>query len=320
MTDSTESRTDDGSVRTVERDRHRNGRRDGGHETVNELAGEELVIEYPSGDEPVVNGESIRVTPGAVTALVGPNGSGKSTLLKGLADQLGLDSGTVRLDGTAVQELSTKELARKLGLLSQENVSPDGITVVKLVEHGRYPHRGFFRLAYGGGPGSDRPRDLACGDFTPARARYRRSQRRAKTQLVWIAMVLAQETGVLLLDEPTTFLDLHHQLEVMAIVEALRDGSDVTVVLVLYDIDQAARYADHMVALKEGAVYARGSPEEEVTEALLADVFGIDAQVERTERGPRITPIRAVHTDEAVRTVEDSNGRQRPYPVRSDRS
>jgi iron complex transport system ATP-binding protein len=144
MTDSTESRTDDGSVRTVERDRHRNGRRDGGHETVNELAGEELVIEYPSGDEPVVNGESIRVTPGAVTALVGPNGSGKSTLLKGLADQLGLDSGTVRLDGTDVQELSTKELARKLGLLSQENVSPDGITVVKLVEHGRYPHRGFF--------------------------------------------------------------------------------------------------------------------------------------------------------------------------------
>ena len=103
-------------------------------------------------------------------------------------------------------------------------------------------------------------------------------------------MVLAQETGVLLLDEPTTFLDLHHQLEVMAIVEALRDGSDVTVVLVLHDIDQAARYADHMVALKEGAVYARGSPEEEVTEALLADVFGIDARVERTERGPADYP------------------------------
>ena len=117
-------------------------------------------------------------------------------------------------------------------------------------------------------------------------------------QLVWIAMVLAQETDVLLLDEPTTFLDLHHQLEVMEIVETLRDESDITVVLVLNDIDQAARYADRMVALKDGAIYERGTPEEVVTEELLAEVFEIDAEVELTERGPRIVPLRPRHDDE----------------------
>jgi len=114
-------------------------------------------------------------------------------------------------------------------------------------------------------------------------------------------MILAQETDVLLLDEPTTFLDLHHQLEVMDIVETLRDDSEVTVVLVLHDIDQAARYADHMVALKEGEIYARGPPEEVVTEDLLAEVFEIDAEVERTERGPRIVPLRARHGDDTER-------------------
>jgi iron complex transport system ATP-binding protein len=113
-------------------------------------------------------------------------------------------------------------------------------------------------------------------------------------------MILAQETDVLLLDEPTTFLDLHHQLEVMEIVETLRDDSDITVVLVLHDIDQAARYADHMVAMKDGAIHARGPPEEVVTEELLAAVFAIDAEVEQTERGPRIVPLRPRHGDDAA--------------------
>ena len=110
-------------------------------------------------------------------------------------------------------------------------------------------------------------------------------------------MVLAQETDVLLLDEPTTFLDLHHQLEVMEIIETLRDESDITVVLVLHDIDQAARYADRMVALRDGAIYERGTPEEVVTEELLAEVFEIDAEVKLTERGPQIVPLRPRHDD-----------------------
>jgi len=259
-----------------------------------EFAGEDLVIGYPTADEPVVDGESVRVAPGEVTALVGPNGSGKSTLLKGLADQLSLSAGTVRLDGRDVHAMDTKELARKLGLLSQENVSPDSLTVEKLVEHGRYPHRGFFDpLSDEDRDAVDRAIDLAGVDHLRGREVGQLSG--GQKQLVWIAMVLAQDTDVLLLDEPTTFLDLHHQLEVMEIVETLRDESDITVVVVLHDIDQAARYADHMVALEDGSIYASGPPEKVVTEDLLADVFGVEAIVEDAAWGPQVRPQRPLH-------------------------
>jgi iron complex transport system ATP-binding protein len=299
MTDIDETpATDGGRTATIGRDAPRNGHREGTSGAASEFAGEELVVGYPSGEKPVIDGASLHVTPGEVTALVGPNGSGKSTLLKGLAGQLALDSGTVRLDGRAIHDLTTGEVARELGLLSQENVSPEGITVEKLVEHGRYPHRGFFdSLTDADRAAIDRAVSLA--GIEHLREREVGSLSGGQKQLAWIAMVLAQETDVLLLDEPTTFLDLHHQLEVMEIVRTLRDESDSTVVLVLHDIDQAARYADHMVALKEGAIHARGSPEEVVTEELLADVFEIDAQVELTERGPRIEPLRPRHDDES---------------------
>jgi iron complex transport system ATP-binding protein len=295
-TDDNTPATGGGSV-TTDRTFLRNGHGEEASETVSEFAGEDLVVGYPSGDEPVIDGESIRVTPGEVTALVGPNGSGKSTLLKALADQLALDAGTIHLDGTTVHDLSTNELARKLGLLSQENVSPDSISVERLVEHGRYPHRSFFdSLTDADRQAIDRAISLAGIDHL--REREVGSLSGGQKQLVWITMVLAQETDVLLLDEPTTFLDLHHQLEVMEIIETLRDESDITVVLVLHDIDQAARYADHVVALKEGAIHTRGSPEEVITEELLADVFEVDARVELTERGPRIEPLRPRHDEE----------------------
>jgi len=262
-----------------------------------EFRGEDLVIGYPSADEPVVDGERLRVEPGEVTALVGPNGSGKSTLLKGLADQLSPEDGTVLVDGDDVQTFEAKELARKLGLLSQQNVSPDSITVEKLVEHGRYPYRGFFDgLSDDDREAIERAIDLAGVEHLREREVGQLSG--GQKQLVWIAMVLAQETDVLLLDEPTTFLDLHHQLEVMEIVETLRDESDITVVLVLHDIDQAARYADRMVALKDGSIYARGSPAEVVTEDLLADVFEIEARVSENEWGPDIRPVRPLHDEE----------------------
>lgn len=258
------------------------------------FAGEELMIGYPNTAEPVIDGESIVVPPGEVTALVGPNGSGKSTLLKGLADQLSIGGGNVVLNGRDIHELGAKELARKLGLLSQENVAPGSISVEELIYHGRYPHRGFFEqvneederaveeaidLA-----GIEHLRDREVGQLSGG-----------QKQLVWVAMTLAQETDVLLLDEPTTFLDLHHQLEVMEIIETLRDESEITVVLVLHDIDQAARYADHMLALKDGSIHARGTPEEVITEELLADVFEVDATVEPGPDGPQITPHGPLH-------------------------
>ena len=272
-----------------------------GSEAASELSGEDLVLRYPSMDEPVIDGERLVATPGAVTALVGPNGSGKSTLLKGLAKQLTPDDGTVLLDGGDVHSMGTKELARKLGLLSQESTSPDSITVEDLVYHGRYPHRGFFEtITEEDTHVVDRAIDLAgCGHL---RDREVGSLSGGQKQLAWIAMVLAQDTDVLLLDEPTTFLDLHHQLEVMEIVETLREESDITVVVVLHDIQQAARLADEMVALKGGEIQARGTPEEVVTEELLADVFEVDAEVDLTPRGPRIEPLRPRHDN------DDRNG------------
>ncbi|MGQ3328927.1 ABC transporter ATP-binding protein [Halorubrum sp. FL23] len=261
-----------------------------------DLDGEDLVLGYPNAPEPVIDGESIAAEPGAVTALVGPNGSGKSTLLKGLATQLAPADGSVLVDGRDVHAMDTKALARTLGLLSQESSSPNSITVEDLVYHGRYPHRGFFeRTTDEDAVAVEEAIELAgCGHL---RDREVGSLSGGQKQLAWIAMVLAQDTDVLLLDEPTTFLDLHHQMEVMEIIETLRDESDVTVVVVLHDIEQAARLADRMVALKDGEIRARGAPEEIVTEDLLADVFRVDADVVQTENGPRVTPLRARHEE-----------------------
>ncbi|MDL5362275.1 ABC transporter ATP-binding protein [Halalkalicoccus sp. NIPERK01] len=262
-------------------------------ETGPTFAGEELVVGYSRG-EPVIDGESLVVPPGEVTALVGPNGSGKSTLLKGLANQLSLDGGSVVLNGREIHRLGTKELARKLGLLSQENDAPGSIGVEELVYHGRYPHRGFF-------DGVSEEDDCAVRDaislagIDHLRGREVSSLSGGQKQLVWIAMVLAQDTDVLLLDEPTTFLDLHHQLEVMEIVRTLREEREITVVLVLHDIEQAARHADYMVALEGGTIHARGTPDEVVTEELLAEVFRIEATVEPGDEGPRITPHGPLH-------------------------
>ncbi|MFC6976565.1 ABC transporter ATP-binding protein [Halomicroarcula sp. GCM10025709] len=255
------------------------------------LVAEELVLSYPSSDEPVIDGEAMTARSGAVTALVGPNGSGKSTFLKGIADKLGEREGTVLLKGRDIQSYGTKELARQLGLLSQESTAPDSITVEDLVHHGRYPHRGFFdRVSDEDERAVDRAIELAGCEHLRDREVGQLSG--GQKQLAWIAMALAQDTDVLLLDEPTTFLDLRHQLEVMEIIETLRDESDITVVIVLHDIQQAARIADEMVALKDGEVRARGSPEAVVTEELLADVFGIEGEVDQTVHGPRIEPIR----------------------------
>ncbi|ELZ50371.1 ABC transporter [Halorubrum distributum JCM 9100] len=268
----------------------------GGATDASDLDAEDLVLGYPTAPEPVIDGESIAAEPGAVTALVGPNGSGKSTLLKGLADQIEPDDGSVLLDGRDVRSLDTKALAKQLGLLSQESTSPDSITVEDLVYHGRYPHRGFFeRTTAEDARAVERAIDLAgCGHL---RDREVGSLSGGQKQLAWIAMVLAQDTDVLLLDEPTTFLDLHHQMEVMEIIETLRDESDVTVVVVLHDIEQAARLADRVVALADGEIRASGPPEAVVTEELLSDVFRVDAEVVDTDRGPRVTPIRARHEE-----------------------
>ncbi|WP_311136836.1 ABC transporter ATP-binding protein [Natronosalvus rutilus] len=257
--------------------------------TGSELVGTDLEIGYPDTDEPVVECERIDLPAGEVTALVGPNGSGKSTLLKSLARQLAPDRGAVLLDGDDTDEFGKKAFARQVGLLSQEHDSPGSITVEELVYHGRYPYRGFFdAVDEADAEAVDRAIDLAGVDHL--READVVSLSGGQKQLVWIAMSLAQETDVLLLDEPTTYLDLHHQLRVLEVVDALTTERNVTVGVVLHDIGQAARYADNLVALKDGSVYDWGPPAEVVTDVLLEEVFGVVATVGYGEEGPIIQP------------------------------
>lgn len=256
------------------------------------LVGESLELSYPTSDEPVVSCARLDVPEGAVTALVGPNGSGKSTLLKALSDHLEPDAGTVRLRGRAIQSLGGKELARELGHLSQENDALGSITVEELAYHGRYPHRGFFE-SVGAEDREAVERALELAGVTELRDAELGQLSGGQKQLAWIAMVLAQDTDVLLLDEPTTFLDLYHQLRVLETVRQLNEQRDVTVAIVLHDVSQAARFADYLVAMDDGELYDWGPPEEVVTEQLLADVFGVEASVEYDPE-LRIRPIRAL--------------------------
>src|SRR6056297_2307024 len=194
------------------------------------LVGENLELSYPTSEEPIVDCARLDIPEEAVTALVGPNGSGKSTLLKALSNHLEPETGTVRIHGEDLDSFSQKALARELGVLSQENDSVGSITVEDLVYHGRYPYRGFFEgVSAADHEAVDRAFELAGIDHLRETELGQLSG--GQKQLAWIAMVLAQETDVLLLDEPTTFLDLHHQLEVMEIVETLREESDITVIV-----------------------------------------------------------------------------------------
>ncbi|MGM0399555.1 MAG: ABC transporter ATP-binding protein [Halobacteriota archaeon] len=244
------------------------------------------------GDEIVVDLDTLVIPRGEVTALVGPNGSGKSTLLKGFSAELEPEGGSVLLHGRSVHERSPKELAQELGLLDQENSAPGDLTVESLVTHGRYPHRGFLdTLDEADERAIDRAIDLA--GVRPLRQEPVSELSGGQKQLAFIAMVLAQETDVLLLDEPTTYLDLHHQLRVMEVVHTLNRDRDATVCVVLHDLQQAARFADYLVALHDGSVYDWGPPSAVVDEQLLGDVFGVDATV--TDGAvPRIEPRRAL--------------------------
>jgi iron complex transport system ATP-binding protein len=256
------------------------------------LVAEDLALSYPTSDGTVVDCARLDVPEGEVTALVGPNGSGKSTLLKALSNHLEPDEGVVRLRGEDLRSFGATELAREVGVLSQENESLESVTVEDLAYHGRYPHRGFFD----GVAAEDREavdRALELAGVEELREAELGQLSGGQKQLAWIAMTLAQDTDVLLLDEPTTFLDLYHQFRVLETVRQLNERRGVTVAVVLHDVSQAARFADYLVALRDGQLYDWGPPEDVVTEQLLADVFRVEATVEY-EPHLQIHPERAL--------------------------
>jgi iron complex transport system ATP-binding protein len=251
---------------------------------------ENLTLAY-GADEPVVAGLSLEVPAGQMTAVVGPNGSGKSTLLRGMSRLLKPSSGRVLLDGKDIHELPARELARQLGVLPQGPVTPEGITAAELVSRGRHPHRGLFaRLT----PEDEQAIEDALNAVELAELRDRPVDQLSggQRQRVWIAMVLAQGTQHLLLDEPTTYLDLAHAVDVMNVVHAAAHTSGRTVVTVLHDLTLAAQYADHLVVMGHGKIAAQGRPVDILSERLLADVFGLRATVVEVGGAPVVVPDR----------------------------
>jgi iron complex transport system ATP-binding protein len=238
------------------------------------------------GQSPVLASLSLKIRQGEVTALVGPNGSGKSTLLKTLARLLRPQSGTVMLDGQPIDRLSTTAVARRLAILPQTHTAPMGTTVRELVEQGRYPHSGPLRML--------RRQDHEAIDFaleatgmTSLAGRLLSQLSGGERQRAWIALTLAQSTPILLLDEPTTFLDIGHQLEILELVAGFNRSCGMTLVLVLHDLNHAARYTNRMVVLNGGAIVADGTPADVLTPGMLADVFRVQADI--------VTDVRASH-------------------------
>lgn len=240
------------------------------------LAASDLRVRY--GARTVLTGLAAEVRSGEAVGLVGPNGSGKSTLLRALARLLTADQGVVLLDGADIHRLPTAQVARRLAMLPQGPVPPGSITVRELVEHGRFPHRGMFARTTAADRQAVREA-LELTGLTGFADRYVDRLSGGERQRAWIALTIAQQTPVLLLDEPTTFLDIGHQLEVLDLVHRLRQERNLTVVLVLHDLNQAARYSDRIVVLRSGAVVADGPPSQVVTAELLSTHFGVRATV-----------------------------------------
>jgi iron complex transport system ATP-binding protein len=232
------------------------------------------------GRQAIVEGLDLTVLEGQITALVGANGCGKSTLLRGLARLLQPQGGGVYLDGRAIATLPTKEVARAIGILPQGPVAPEGMTVRELVAQGRYPHQSFARQW------SSQDEDalrwaLDVTHMEPHAHQPLDTLSGGQRQRAWIAMTLAQETPTLLLDEPTTFLDMAHQAEILTLLDRLNEEQGRTIVMVLHDVNQASRYAHWLIAMKDGRIVADGAPADIVDAALISEVFGLRCTVVR---------------------------------------
>jgi iron complex transport system ATP-binding protein len=264
-----------------------------------DLRATNLTLGYAETD--IVQGLDVEVPDGRITVIVGANACGKSTLLRGLARLLRPRGGTVLLDGTSVQDMRSIDVAKVMGLLPQTPVAPDGITVGDLVGRGRYPHQGWFRRW---SSEDDRAVEAALEATGTADLADRNIAELSggQRQRVWVAMALAQDTDLLLLDEPTTYLDISHQVELLDLLTDLNRESGKTVVIVLHDLNLACRYADHIIAMKQGAIVAEGSPRDVVTAEVVTDVFGLACEVvpDPVSGTPMIVPRGRHHASRAV--------------------
>jgi iron complex transport system ATP-binding protein len=244
----------------------------------------------------VVDNLDLAIEPGAITVIVGANASGKSTLLRGLARLLPPQAGTVTLDGRDIKHLPSRQVATVVGLLPQQPIAPEGIGVADLVGRGRYPHQGWFRH-WSSTDDAIVAAAMTATDTLELAPRRMEELSGGQRQRVWIAMALAQKPDILLLDEPTTFLDVTHQVEVLDLLHELNHEQSTTVVMVLHDLNLAARYADRLVVMRQGRVLAEGSPADVLTEAVVLEAFGLTARVipDPVCGSPLVVPIGRFH-------------------------
>ncbi|GAA1599722.1 ABC transporter ATP-binding protein [Leucobacter chromiireducens] len=254
------------------------------------LLARELVVGYDA--EPIIDGLDLELPGSGVTMIVGGNGCGKSTLLRALARLLRPRGGSVLLDGQQISQLSTKQVARIIGLLPQAPIAPDGITVAELVDRGRTPHRGALGRR---GTGDDAvvAEALDLTGMSEFAERGVDELSGGQRQRAWVAMALAQEPDILLLDEPTTYLDLAHQVDVLELLVRLSRERGTQVVVVLHELNLATRYADHLIAMSGGAIVAQGRPADIITVELVREVFGLDTVIcpDPVAGTPMIVPV-----------------------------
>lgn len=258
------------------------------------LAGTALRVGYDQ--RTIIHELDIAIPDDSFTVIVGPNACGKSTLLRALARLLKPTQGHVVLDGQEITRYPSKEVAKRIGLLPQTSIAPDGISVIDLVSRGRYPHQSILRRW----SAADEAAVLAAMEatnVTELSGRLVDELSGGQRQRVWVAMALAQETPLLLLDEPTTFLDITHQVELLDLFTRLNQEGGRTLVAVLHDLNQAARYATHLIAMRDGHVVAQGSPTDIVTAELVEEVFGLRCRIieDPESHTPLVIPLMGAH-------------------------
>jgi iron complex transport system ATP-binding protein len=240
------------------------------------LSTKDLSLAYDGA--PIIRDLNLAIPAGQISALVGANGCGKSTLLRGLARLLKPYVGTVYLDGQSILNFSTKEVAQQLGILPQSPTAPEGLTVRDLVAQGRYPYQSWLQQ-WSAKDEKIVQQALLITDLLDLAERALDTLSGGQRQRAWIAMALAQDTDILLLDEPTTFLDLAHQIEILDLLYELNQTQERTIVMVLHDLNQACRYADYLVAIKQGRIYTAGEPNQVMTEEMVKEVFGLECRI-----------------------------------------
>ncbi|WP_086664762.1 ABC transporter ATP-binding protein [Lentzea kentuckyensis] len=257
------------------------------------LGAEGVTVGY--ADRVVLDNLDVSIPTGVITTVIGPNGCGKSTLLRTLSRLLKPRQGTVLLDGHDIARLRTRDVAKKMGLLPQTPIAPEGLTVADLVARGRHPHQSWVRQWSSDDAGivAEALRMTGVADLAH---RPVDSLSGGQRQRVWISMTLAQGTDLLLLDEPTTYLDLAHAIDVIDLVDDLHEGG-CTIVMVLHDLNLAVRYSDNLIVMKAGSIVAQGHPSQVITSELLLDTFGLQAKVidDPVSERPLIVPIGRTH-------------------------